>query len=388
MNRILNQAEDWSKEHESLLICFGIFVGENSKSKPLCSLSEMTVKMDVVNAALENASGISVDLEEAMQLKKMAENTQNWYARALAVAPKRSKRNARGKKRINRDKHELKELMSLVEEAANLPGIDIKDDLERLQMQLNDVQSWRLQAQCELRSIAAALVALRKERMSYYGSPESFLQSKLETCEEMSLEAEGPDSHSQVKVMKSSDCMNVHRMVGNLVKSVQSIGISTEEEKIIELLDKVSKWCLQAAVMIASPEKVFEKRYLKELDNLITEGDKFLEVNKGDHCTEAGQLDDVSLITDLRSGWLGLVSDDKIRLKMCLERRNEFIAWCEKTEAVLSVSDKKIALETLIELASQSSCYPKSKLFPFRLQFLFSKNISFVFHWYLCGIFV
>uniref|UniRef100_A0A6U6EVL1 PHD-type domain-containing protein n=1 Tax=Odontella aurita TaxID=265563 RepID=A0A6U6EVL1_9STRA len=356
MNRILSQAEDWFNEHKGLLASFKILADKDSESESPASIKYASVKMDSVNVAIEKASELSVDLEEAMQLKALAEKSQEWFTRALAIAPKRSKRNARGKKKVNRERHSLDELLSLVKEAAQLP-IDISEDLDRLQMQLTEVQSWRLQAQCEIKSISAAFDKLHSERLAYYGAPSSHMDKPLENQKGVTP-IESNSQSPPKSTSKASEGLKVHRMIGNLVKSVQSISIYTTEEGVAEMLGRVSKWCTKAAVIIATPGHIFEKRYYKDLDNLIADGEVLLQESNADD-SGAVELDDASLMTELKTSWVQLVSDDKIRLEKCQKRRDEFMSWCETTEAILSATDKKIPIETLRDLGQQSLVYPK-----------------------------
>ena len=109
ISRVLVQAENWYRSHSSLLEHCGILskehAVENIAKTLLTTIPEMSAAVD---AARMN---VSLDLEEAMQLRKILAKTSNWFERVTLIAPKRNKRHSKG----SRSKFSLKDLIGLIE---------------------------------------------------------------------------------------------------------------------------------------------------------------------------------------------------------------------------------------------------------------------------------
>ena len=411
MKRILSQAESWYDENKSLLAKCGVKIegeqhgdamvqegtpsGGNEVTSP--SNGGPKIQYEVLQDAVESATEVSLDLEEALALKKLLDDSQEWYDRAMGVAPKRNKRTARGKKKSSvPEKPTLEELLTLVREAPD-QLIDTTTALQRLNMQLNDIQSWRLQAQVKLRDIVNALVDLRNERKAHLGAPAELLNNAailalkedendgasdddenealkakveseekdaFENSQSMDIATPSKDgshvaSHSNGTESENAAKLGAHRMIANFLKEAQGTAMYTVEEEIAEMLDKVSEWLSKAAGYISHPAKLFVQRNFKELDHFIQDGEYLLRTAESPDLTQEDHIDDMSLLTDINSTWSSLVSDEKTRLEKLRSRRDQFKEWDEKVEEVLEEDDKKYSLDVLRDLLKEGSIYPQ-----------------------------
>lgn len=432
MKRVLGQAESWYDDHKALLSSCGVHVegDEGDKDAPMessnvsdaapnssespskgGSSSNKKIQYDILKEAVDSALDVSLDLEEALALKKLLDDSQDWYDRAMGVAPKRNKRGARGKKKGETsapEKPTLEDLLTLVKEAPD-QLIDTTVALQRLNMQLNDIQSWRLQAQCTLRDIANALQDLRNERKIRLGGPEALLSnSSIMSIKENEKEETGaanaetesdgdakdkadggtendtdkmdvddaPSSNGASQEVsptfdpnsvlgesgESATKLGAYQLIANFLKEVKATGIYTVEEEIAELLENVSEWLSKAAGYIAHPSKLFVKKNFKELDRFIEDGLYLLRTAESLDYSQEGQVNDVSLLMDLTTAWSSLVSDEKIRLEKLQFRRDQFKEWDEKVKEVIEEEEKRLSLDVLRDLLKQGTIYPQGEL--------------------------
>lgn len=428
MKRVLSQAESWYDDHKTLLGSCGVHVeededdeGENDDTPMDTSNisdgaqntsdlpSNKKIQYDILKEAVDSALDVSLDLEEALALKKLLDDSQDWYDRAMGVAPKRSKRSARGKKKGETsapEKPTLEDLLILVKEAPD-QLIDTTVALQRLNMQLNDIQSWRLQAQCTLRDIVNALQDLRNERKLRLGAPEALLSnSSIMAMKENDKEEDGatstktdgdakdemagsaendndkmdvdnapssngasqeivPDVEANSVVGESGESstkLGAYQLIANFLKEAKATGIYTVEEEIAELLENVSEWLSKAAGYIAHPSKLFVKKNFKELDRFIEDGQYLLRTAESSDYSQDGHVDDSSLLSELTTAWSLLVSDEKIRLEKLQFRRDQFKEWDEKVKEVIEEEEKRLSLDVLRDLLKQGTIYPQGEL--------------------------
>ena len=438
MKRVLGQAESWYDDHKALLSSCGVHVEgdegyeDNSSDVPMESsnISDGTpdasdspskggssrskkIQYDILKEAVDSALDVSLDLEEALALKKLLDDSQDWYDRAMGVAPKRNKRGTRGKKKGETsapEKPTLEDLLTLVKEAPD-QLIDATVALQRLNMQLSDIQSWRLQAQCTLRDIVNALQDLRNERKLRLGAPEALLSNssimaikenekeeagaantstegngdskdesgdsaengtdKMDvddapTANGGSQQVDGPavePNSIHIENGESATKLGAYQLIANFLKEAKATGIYSVEEEIAELLEIVSEWLSKAAGYIAHPSKLFVKKNFKELDRFIEDGQYLLRTAESlDYLQEGSIVEDVSLLSDLTMAWSSLVSDEKTRLEKLQFRRDQFKEWDEKVKEVIEEEEKRLSLDVLRDLLKQGTIFPQGEL--------------------------
>ena len=380
INRMYAEAKTWFDEYKPLLVKCGIQL-EKVVNESDCS--QQKVSIDEVNKAIEVATNdVTTDLEEVKQLEVLVSQSQDWFDSALEFAPKRNKRTVRSKKDLQ-NKHSIQQVVSLIDRAGTIP-MDTSKDLERLRMLLSDVKSWRLQAQVKLREITAAFGSLREVRIRYYGSPDRFLEAAIEKEHEQvhieeeteavdndieSLCANGNQSDSEESSIRSPSKSNftnggnnVYKIVSNLVKSAEVMSIYSFEEEVAEKLLIISKWCKKAALLIASHTDVYiNKRWKKDLDSLICEGEGLRVWNDDTDFTSKTDTEEMVLLTNLKKNVDSFISGDIERLKILRIHRDNFYSWCDKANKAYTEGDKKVPLETLKILAEESQIYPPSE---------------------------
>jgi hypothetical protein len=372
MNRIYSQAKSWIDDNIKLLLGCGVEI----RGKPTVedATDSFIITIEEVKKAIESSvTDLSVDLDEARQLKEKADKSQDWFDRSLLIAPKRNKRNVRGK-HADDPKHTISEVAALIEEASGIP-MNTCDDVERLRMVLSDVQSWRLQAQSTIRDISLAFNSLREERVAYYGLAETFSldlngdenddaqNDGSMTVEDSTFDSQESESKSSTSKQTGATSVksNVYKMITNLRKSATSISIHSLEEELSESLETTTRWCRKAANIIGSPNDVFhEKRWTKDLKNLIEEGKKLkaLPLNEFDASLEE---DEKVLLNEISKHREAFISDDVVRLEILHVHQKEYRSWCDRVKKVLSENERKIPFNSLKKLAEESRMYPPSK---------------------------
>jgi hypothetical protein len=384
--RILGQAEAWYEKYQSLLVRCKFEESERQPPRSVVDLSEM-------NKAVEAAAAnISLDLDEAIDLKNLVIRVEKWFDRAMIAAPKRSKRHAKSKIKFT-----IADLVNLIDEASSLP-VNTDEEMKRLQVQLNDIQKWRSHALHELNSVASGFEKLRENIVLAYGAPKEFNRDRggksteeddenmdeardchhsqdngnsmdIEKMEKAASKDAGDGNMSQTDTASTAGSdselgcfaqlekgdFNVHRMIKDLLKGATGTGVITPEAEKAELLDHVSKWCIRSLKYLHSPREIFDKRFFGAFDRFITEGNELLETSKS-----AGTEDDQEA-DHLRESWGGIFSDQLERLEILRAEREEFTAWCDTAAQVLS-DEKKLTVEKLQELAGSSRHFPASTL--------------------------
>jgi hypothetical protein len=379
ITRILAQAETWYEQYQHLLVRCNL-EGFTNGSPPSCvELSEMT-------KAVESASSdVSLDLDEAVELKNMMEKIEKWIDRVSIVAPKRSKRHSR----TTRSKFTVDDLVGLIEEASSLP-VNTEDEVKRLQIQLSTVQTWRLQAAHELERIGSGFSQLRESINLAYGLPKDFCLSRKfgEDDEDEKTDPEDVNNGDSMEVQESADVNNpcednlshsdtastaeseedatfaqlekgddnVHRMIRELQKGAKGNGVVTSEAEMANLLESVSRWCLRSLKYLSSPREVFDKRFYGAFDRFIKEGHKLHEKAK----KSGSELGVETLDENLGSSWRGIVGDQLERLEILRSEREKFTEWCDLANQILS-DEKKMTVEKLNEIAEQSRSFPAGK---------------------------
>ena len=171
MTRILGQADEWLKAHEPVLLRCGVIKKDGYNPR-----ENAYITVDAMNAAAESAaSHVSLDLDEAITVKRLVERVKDWLDRVASAAPKRSKRQRRGRKA----KYSVDDIIQLINEAGDLP-VDTTEDVNRLQMQLSAVQEWRAKARQDLENISIGFQKLREVVDDVYGSPSEYSRSQNE----------------------------------------------------------------------------------------------------------------------------------------------------------------------------------------------------------------
>jgi hypothetical protein len=378
ISRILTQAEVWYAAHTSLLNRFKSISLSNRSPRSNVELSE------IEKAAESAASDISLDLDEAIELKELLERIQTWFDRVSIVAPKRSKRH----NKAGRSNFTMNDLIGLIEESSSFP-VDVESELKRLQTQLNSIQAWRLHAAHELQGIALGFVKLRESLDVAYGIPKEFCIDRLSKLtmegavannandrdEELEIDSvhqmplnnlENSEDVPQPRTASSDEDIslhptaetgyhNVHRMIRELKNGAKENAVTTEEAEVAELMDSVSRWCLRSLKYLNSPREIFDKRFFGAFDRFVSEGNELLRKHEMQKTSFAGTSN-----KSLSSCWSAVVSDQLERLEILRSEREKFIRWCELANQVL-LDEKKVTAEKLKELAEKSRCFPAGK---------------------------
>ena len=378
--RILLQAEEWYEEYQSLLVRCNLEPSSSHLSNSNVDLSEMKKAVEFA------ASDISLDLEEAVELKLLLEKVEHWFDRVAIIAPMRSKRQSK----VTRSTFNMDDLLSLIEESSTLP-LDVQEEVKRLEVQLSTVEAWRVRASKELLQIGLGFVELQKSINTVYGDPSNFQVDSFSKEKEEDKE-DGTDSYEYQSNKALSDPMeielnsqtheendfrmdmatpneedksdksitekghsNVQRMIRDLQSSAKGNGVITTEAEIADLLESVSRWCISSLKYLSSPREIFDKRFYGAFDRFIAEGERLF-----------GQYEDQkkkaleTTYEGLAENWSRMVSDQLRRLDILRAEREKFIKWCELANQVLA-DEKKLTAEKLEDLAEKSRCFPAGK---------------------------
>jgi hypothetical protein len=385
--RILAQAETWYAEHKSLLERCNAALSGQTSAQPCVNLSDLT-------KAVESAeSDVSLDLDEAVNLKELTQSAKSWFDRVDVAAPKRSKRQGR----TGRAKLTIYDFTTLIKEALSLP-VDTEDGVQRLQLRLLSVETWRENAANELIKVATCFDQLRERLNLGFGMPKEFRldrqfnedddvigdaksnenENEMETEEANDTTSCPDDTVSQSDSLSTaeseSDCgaqllldknnLNVHKMIKELQKGAKSHGVVTQEAEIAELLESVSHWCLRSFKYLSSPREIFDKRYFGAFDRFIKEGQELIEKSQEHWDNTFGK----ESWHALGSRWGGTVVDQLERLEILRAEREKYIDWCNLANQILN-DEKKLTLDKLDGLAQQSRCFPAGKC-PLKITFL------------------
>jgi len=402
----LAQAEDWYSSHLPLLERCGL----SSNGKFVKNSKESYVKIEDMSAAAEVArSSIALDLDEAMNLRKLLDKCTSWNERVALIAPKRNKRHNRG----GRARFKLEDLIDLVEEASSLP-IETDENVNRLQIQLNIVATWRSEASKKLQSINSGFNYLKSHVEEVYGEAKDYSIDRISDSsndDEDSMSDEcGEASNVELnkdaeEVFKRADSVGVKdnlpeveyivvsheddaiadrgsnssvivfRLIKEFKEGAKDIGVITVEGEIGDLLDSVSKWCVKSFKYLNTPRDVFDKRYFGAFDRFIVEGEDLCN-QQSNYASYSDSSD--SLTEQLFGAWGGIIKDQLLRLSILKREREKFEVWCKRATKILS-DDKKLTAQKLADLAKTSQHFPASKFSHiYNRNFLFCHKISFL----------
>ena len=387
ISRILSQAENWYTSHLPLLQHCGITstvnVVENTK-KPYITIQEMSVGVEAAKM------DVSLDLDEAMELRKVLHQSTSWKERVALISPRRNKRHSRG----SRTKFKLQDLIGLIEEASNVP-IDTAESVHRLQIQLNDVETRRFEASKALEDILVEFAGLKSHVEDVYGTAKDYSIERIsdgcDSDEESANDQPGSsrirfntdaehdeeqmdtteDKDSDLLVVSilgsqedvpinhrgSNSALTVFRLIRELNEEARDISVVTLEGEMGELLDSVSKWCIKSFKYLNTPREVFDKRYFGAFDRFIVEGEDLCNVSSNN---EFDSQSSNGLKDRLFGAWGGVVKDQLLRLSILKRERGKFEAWCKRASQILS-DEKKLTAEKLAYLAKSSRHFPASK---------------------------
>lgn len=381
MSRILAQAEEWAKEYETLLVRCKIVEKEepNQQAYFYVTLPQMTA------AAEAAASGVSLDLDEAKELENLVKSVKGWSDRVTNAAPKRSKRQGRGKK----PKVTVDDIIELIRESADLP-VDTSDDVNRLQIQLSEVQEWRAKARQELEEILSGFQKLRLVVDEMYGLPSEYSRNNDDSKEDASDDDEArsesrldsgnssreekrttegetsstaaseQDSESLTR-LGNGQC-NVNQLIKNYNKEAKSFGVLSGEVEAGDQLERISTWCVRSLKYLVTQRDVFDKRFFGAFDRFIAEGRNLCSSPEADSTKARIILDDKEFADKLNSTWGAFVSDQLRRLEVLIVDRERFMSWCDSAEATLnSAKEKRPGLEVLKDITDKSRDFPSGK---------------------------
>jgi hypothetical protein len=377
MSKILVQAESWYQDHYPLLVRCNLRGTKPSESR--VEIAELT---KAVQAA---ASDISLDLDEAMEIRSLVEKIQHWLDQASFASG--SKRPKRGKKVT----FAVDDLYKLIEEASELP-IETEEYVKELKEQAQNVQTWQAQASSDLERILLGFQQLQEVVTDTYGLPAEFARDRskdnsehesdqdgaltlqksdvtpvndemdfveekkaaedMSHCETMSTASE--HESSSLSCLGSGDC-NVHVLIRAFCKDAKHSCIATPEGEVASQLEIVSRWCIRSLKYLDNQKDIFDKRFFGAFDRFVSEGEGLLKGVSGESGDSA---DGADVLHRLSSSWGIVVSNQLDRLKVLLSERGRFVAWCNSAEKLLTSDDRRQSIEKLNELAEKSQDFP------------------------------
>lgn len=381
MSRILAEAEAWYTDHLPLLRLCNLAPSseENAQanSKPTVTLEDFSKAADAAKA------DVSLDLEEAANLRRLLDKIGQWAEQASLIAPKRSKRTGKA----SRSKFTVDDLIRLIEDASTLP-VDTTEDVNRLQMQLSNVQVWRSHASAELEKIAAGFRQLHSHVESLYGPPSEFnidlftksddkavdlddeksrksvsgknedagMKAQLDRDEAMEVETSSSsagdlEDRSPLAVDDSDSDLNVFRTIKDLQEGAKDNEVTTLEGDLGDLLHNVAQWTLLSFKYLNSPRDVFDKRYFGAFDRFLKDGRSLIDKASFND----GQSNDLSV--SVCGSFRQLVSDQLERLGTLKQEREKFIEWCRMATQLLG-DEKKLTKEKLDDLTKNGRHFP------------------------------
>lgn len=358
MNRIYSQAETWINKYYPLVKRCGIECSYVPPEAASNSIELLTI-VDLDEAVSDADADIPFDLSEVVEMRNILEKGQEWVEKATAIAPADD-----APKKGWKEKHSLKEISDLLEEAPSIL-VDIASDVDRLITVRDTVESWRIVARQNLRDIISAFNTFQTDRSTTNSSNVAVPTSNGETKPETTQTAPNVEQKVSDSVVAESSVAEstligngsktLFTLVTDFIKSVKSMIIETPEGNISEELNEAISWFTRASKMIDSASEVFDKRNFTKLDKTIQSGRKLIKFSRMKDIAE-----DPTLIYDLRESWAAVVNDDIERLMELQRKRDKFLEWCEHADEIVSCSDKKVSVDTLNELEQQSAGYPSS----------------------------
>lgn len=354
INRIHNEAELWMDTHKHLLERCGI--GSNVSQN---FRSEKSVTIDEVNDAIERASkDLSVDLDEVKKLEEIAAQSRDWFVKASDYAPVKSKLDS-GKKSARNHKCTVDDVVALIKKSEMVP-LDTSNGVTRLNLLLNDVQSFGQEALQKFKDIAYATKDLVQNREYRHGKAAEFLsvQNIPSNVDRKSAEQEVVQGKTSVKDSFSE----VNSIVEYLLQKSDSFNVYTFEEIVAKHLVTIIKWCEKAGAIIDNHECVFvETQDKHRLDELLREvpdvkfSSDSVKVSWPEHGTKEAES-----LNLLKTSVSKLLSDELRRLNILRSKQHEYYIWCQKINDSYLYSEKRVPIETLTSFAKEATKYPQN----------------------------
>ncbi|CAJ1967160.1 unnamed protein product [Cylindrotheca closterium] len=361
MARILTQAEHWYNEHRPLLQRCNLEERNEIATKPIVDPAEMK------NAVQAATSSISLDLEEAMALKKLAERIQHWFGQVGTVVKPKSKKQYQ--------KFTVDEILELINESTTLP-INVENEVLELRSHLRAVEEWKSHATKDLDEIGTSFLKIQEKMIAAYGPPSKFNIDLLVKNSDWGAESTGNESEqkepledngvesatstleaSSTKdgppdVIAQHDCSGERTTIQKLQAEARDIGVATIEAELLDLFDGISKWWLRSLKYLKSPREVFDKRYFGAFDRFTDDGDRLVST-----CTTYEKKCIDSAEGSCESTWSNFVIAQLDRMKILRSERAKFVAWCDQAKEILA-DEKKLTLEKLKSLVKNSQKFP------------------------------
>lgn len=335
-------------------------------TKPIVDPNEMKT---AVQAA---TSSISLDLDEAVALKELADRIQHWFGQVgTVVKPKSKKQNK---------KFTVDEIIELINESSTLP-INVENEVSELRSHLEAVEEWKSHATKDLEEIGVSFLKIQEKMTAAYGPPSKFNIDLLvknsdwgaestgneckqkEAMEETGVESipdnlEASSTADGVSdVVAQHDCSEERDTIQKLQAEARDIGVATIEAELLDLFDGISKWWLRSLKYLKSPREVFDKRYFGAFDRFTDDGDKLVS-----KCTSYEKKCSDSADGNCESSWSNFAAAQLDRMKILRSERAKFVAWCDQAKEILA-DEKKLTLEKLKSLVKTSQKFPPCKLF-------------------------
>lgn len=374
MNRIFLQADEWMKKYYPLIKRCGIecaYTPEGAES--VVEKLTKKLKIDELYAAIADAdSDLTIDLDVITKMRDILKQAQDWIDRVSAVLPKNDAR-----KKGKQEKHHMKDLSDLIDESQNII-IDVSDELERLKLEQTTTSSWRLQAQLVIKEIITAFLDFRTERESVcpaVGDKQITVASDIVASEFLdgdsnmttrNINSRRPStsivgtSGSLTPAIVELEGKQIYSLVSNFVKSAKAINTITPEGEVADELNDVIAWLTKSSKLLNSPSEIYDRKVISKLDKCIETGQKLVDF---ENITAVEIPEDRKLVADFRQSWAAVVKDDIVRLVNLQTQRDKFVEWCKMADSILTSTEKKVSVDTLMQLKLQCSAFPSCKRF-------------------------
>ncbi|KAG7373105.1 PLU-1-like protein [Nitzschia inconspicua] len=357
--KILSEAKAWYMSHVGLLHRCGLIKGCHAND----SDSPLNVEQTDLEQAVQDAeTNVSVEIQEAANLKKILEKTIRWRRQVGLIAPKRSKRSIKN----SSTKLTISDLTSLVAESTELP-INTDDEVHRLQIQLSTIEAWRSQVSTQLESIVGAFQKLQSRVLSVYGEAEGFdiefyAKSRdeddqtvdapsVEFVNEKDFQCEESKADLNDELRSSDSGVELFRKIKDLQGGARDICVVTAEGELGDLLEAVATWCMASFKYLNDPKDVFNTRYFGAFDRFLTEGRDLLQMSFAEDLSE----------NDIRRrvgvAWGSLVTGQLQRLHVLQRERELFKDWCRTANSILA-DETRLTADNILDLAEQSRRFP------------------------------
>ena len=162
---------------------------------------------------------------------------------------------------------------------------------------------------------------------------------------------------SQTPACAENGVKHLFSLLSSFLNRVNSLSTLTPEGSAADELSEVMSWFTKA-FKLSSPADLYDRKNFSKLDKLIESGQKLINL---DSTMVEEILEDKKLICDLRQSWADAVKDEIERMLELQSQRTKFIEWCEKADAIISSTDKKVPIDTMKELLEESVVLPQCK---------------------------